>query len=84
MPRPTTPDNRAIIKEQLTKMLEANIIRISQHPRYYSQVHMVKYANKEPRFTIGSFSTPFLIFLPTTRARPMIPKLAPSMTLMAG
>jgi hypothetical protein len=64
MPRPTTPDNRAIIKEQLDEMLQANIIRLSQHPRYYSQVHMVKYANKKPRFTIGSFST-FLLFITT-------------------
>jgi len=40
-------------------MLQANIIRLSKHPRYYSQVHMVKYANKKPRFTIGSFPHSF-------------------------
>ena len=52
-PRPTTPETKGIIKETLAEMLAAGIIRRSAKPILTSPVHIVRYKDKKPRFTIG-------------------------------
>lgn len=52
-PRPTTPETKGIIKETLAEMLAAGIIRRSVKPILTSPVHIVRYKDKKPRFTIG-------------------------------
>ena len=52
-PRATSAEIRTVIKDNLENMLVTNVIRPATDPKMISPVHVVKYANKKPRFTIG-------------------------------
>ena len=58
MPRPVTAETRVIIKDNVVNMVKRGVIRPSLKPKMISPVHMVKYADKKPRFTIGMFIFP--------------------------